>query len=111
MPTPSNVGEVTLLWQMSNGRRAELSELVLTGTTNIDATVLAAQERHVAETVTPDATGTALPFSISGLPSGALSAGHLSHSFPATSLQALADDVALRGPAQTTWTRNVFPDY
>lgn len=175
MPTASNVGEVTLLWQMSNGRWAELSEVVLSGaadTTSSDTNALTAQARHVAETVTPDATGTALPFSISGLPSGAqitfyslgrqnasptswntdidiavaganlvydegpvgavlpstlgptkctthngleacvtLASGKLSHSFPVPSLQALADDVALRGPAQTTWTRDVFPDH
>jgi hypothetical protein len=175
MPIASNAREVTLLWQLGNGRWAELSEAVLAGTadsTGIDASALTAQARHVAETVTPDASGTALPFSIAGLPSGAvitsyslgrqdaspsgwstdigiavagvtlyynegpvgevlaatlgptkcttlddleacvtLTSGRLSDRFPAGGLQALADDIGLRGAARAGWTTDVFPDY
>lgn len=170
MPINANVGEVTLLWQMSNGQWAELFGSMTTGT--VGATDLMTQARHVAETVTPDATGAALPFSITGLPSDARitdytlgpqndsstswtaqigieasgialvydvgpngdvlpmtfgptkctirngleacvtwQSGHLSSSFPASRLQALADDVSLRSPDQATWTTDVFPDH
>jgi hypothetical protein len=131
-----------------------------------------AQARRVAETVTPDASGSALPLSITGLPSGALitsyslarqdasptswnaeigievagvtlvydegpvgevlpvtigpskcttasgleacvtlASGKLSGRFPTGGLQALADDVSLRGLAPASWTTDVFPDY
>lgn len=175
MPVAPSVRAVMLLWQMINGRWAELSEGVVTttgGAPGIDATTLAAQTRHVAEAVTPDASGTALPLSITGLPSGSritsynlvrqndlptgwttaigvevagvelaydegpigavlpttlgptkctthngleacvtLASGLLSNGFPAGGLQALANDISLRSPAQSTWTTDVFPDY
>jgi hypothetical protein len=38
-----------------------------------------------------------------------LASGQLSNRFPAGGLQALADDVGLRGTAQTTWTTDVLP--
>jgi hypothetical protein len=169
-PIASTVQVVTLLWQMSNGRWAELYESV--SNSSAVATEVMAQARHVAEAVTPDTTGAALPFSIKGLPADAQinsyssglqdtsttvwtaqigivtggitlvydvgpdgdvlpmtlgptkctdrngleacvtwSNGHLSGSFPASRLQALADDVSLRSPDQATWTTDVFPDH
>jgi hypothetical protein len=55
---------------MSNGRWAQLVENFNNGKTGTDTDALTAQARHVAETVTPDATGTPLPMSVTGLPSG-----------------------------------------
>lgn len=175
IPIAPDVRQVTLLWQLANGRWAELSDDVQNTTgsgADTDAAELLAQARHAAETVTPDASGTPLPFSISGLPSGAqvtsyslvrqsasptdwvtaigvevagvslvydegpvgevlpmtlgptkctthngleacvtLASGSLSSGFPAGGLQALADDVSLRSPSQTTWTMDAFSDY
>lgn len=72
--TAPGFANVTLLWQMSNGRWAELAQDVSNSgnASGTDSTGLTGQARHVAETVTPDAAGSALPFSITGLPAGGL---------------------------------------